>query len=308
MSFKRFKDRGWGVYSLCARSLASSPVGRRAFAAFGRMLWLAYAAPGSPLRRTMSSFATTIGAKSPRRLFAGFSQGLALGLYRMERLRLGHGAEIDAALEIPERDRLTALAQEKGAVLVMPHTHGSLPMVRGLGRHFEVLMLIRTTRDEARSASQHTYYDRMGCEIVDVRRENDASVARAVIRALRQGRIVVGTGDLIRKPPPPDAPYDKTKGLVRAEAFGQPLGAPGWPARFALKAGAPLIPVMIDQTEGEIVLHLGPVAEGEDVVSVTRNWVSSIEDFLRRHPTDWTFVFDRRWSRLLRAAAEARRS
>ncbi len=191
-------------------------------------------------------------------------------------------------------------------MVVMPHTNGSLSMVRGLARDFDVLMLVRSTRDSARSTSQHTYYAPLGCEILDVRRAGDAVVARAVLRALRNGRIVIVTGDLIKKAPPPDAPVDKASDLIRAEAFGQPLGAPGWPARLALRAGAPLMPVMIEQTADRVRLHLGPVVKGEDVVDATREWVRGMVEFLAAYPSDWAFVFDRRWSRLLAAAAEHR--
>ena len=310
LNFKQFKDRIWGAYSLGASSLAAAPapIGRAGFAAFARLLWLAYAAPGSPLRRTMAAFSETIGAGPPRRIFGGYARGFTRGLYLMERLRGGHEAEIDALLDIPERDRLADLASERGALLVMAHAHGSLPMVRALGRHFPVLMVVKTTKDGARSESQHVYYGRMGCEILDVRRTGDASVARAVLKSLREGRIVVGTGDLIQKPPPLDAPIDRERDAVRAEAFGQPIGAPGWPARFALKAGAPLLPVMVEETGSRLVLHLGPVAEGKDVVTVTRDWFAGLEAMLRRYPSDWTFVFDRRWSQLLERAAAARRA
>lgn len=306
MSFKRFKDRTWGAYSLFARTLAAAPggLGQRGFAATGKLLWLAYVAPGSPLRLTMNAFAEVVGTGPPRLVFSRFVHGLMLGLYRMERLRLGHEAEIDALLDIPERGRLDAMLERGGAMLVMPHANGSLPMVCGLGRHYPLLMLVKTTRSPKRSASQHAYYERMGCEILDVRRTGEARVARTVVRALRDRRIVVVTGDLIQKAPSED--IDKARDLVRAEAFGQPLGAPGWPARFALRAGAPLLPVMIEQTDARIVLHLGRIAGDGDVAAVTRDWVAQMEGYLRRYPSDWTFVFDRRWSRLLGAAARER--
>lgn len=308
MNFKTFKDRAWSTASLGAGILASTPapIGRNIFAASGKALWLGYLAPASPLRSTMGSFCAVIGKGPPRRLFADFASGFMLFLYRMERLRRGHTAEIDSLLDIPERDRLERLLQSGGLMMVMPHTNGSLSMVRGLGRHFDVLMLVRTTRDSARAASQHTYYAPLGCEILDVRRASEASVARAVMKALRSGRIVIVTGDLIKKPPPAEAPIDKASDLVRAEAFGQPLGAPGWPARFALRAGAPLVPVMVEQTADKVVLHLGPTVEGDDVVVATREWVRGMADFLARYPSDWAFVFDRRWARLLAAAASER--
>ncbi len=112
MNFKTFKDRAWSTASFGARVLASAPapVGRGIFAASGKALWLAYLAPRSPLRATMRSFSAVIGKGPPRRLFADFARGFALFLYRMERLRLGHTAEIDPLLEVAERGRASRRA------------------------------------------------------------------------------------------------------------------------------------------------------------------------------------------------------
>ena len=63
---------------------------------------------------------------------------------------------------------------------------------------------------------------------------------------------------------------------------------------------------MIEQTDKRIVLHLGQPATGSDVVAATRDWISQMEVLLRRYPTDWAFMFDRRWSKLLATAAGTR--
>ncbi len=310
MSFKLFKDRFWGVASAGTRLVAAAPapIGRTAFGAAGWLMWLAWIMPGSQARIAMSAFSATIANGPPKTLFSKFSKGFMLFLYRMERLRLGHHQEIDGLLDLPEADRLETLLQASGVMLVMPHTNGSLAMVRGLSQRYPVLMLVRTTRKDKRSESQHSYYEQLGCDLLDVRRASQASVARSVISALREKRIVVVTGDLIKKPPPVDAPVDKQNDLVRAEAFGQPLGAPGWPARLALRAGAPLLPVMIEQTDQSVILHLGEAARGEDVLSATNHWVMELSRLIAAHPSDWAFVFDRRWSRLLQDSARSRRT
>jgi hypothetical protein len=42
------------------------------------------------------------------------------------------------------------------------------------------------------------------------------------------------------------------------------------------------------------------------VATATQSWVHGLAEFLAQHPSDWAFVFDRRWSALFEAAAKAR--
>ena len=127
-------------------------------------------------------------------------------------------------------------------------------------------------------------------------------VARKVLSALNDGRLVVGTIDRIRMVPPSLAPINSASDTVRALAFGQPIGITGWPARFALKAGVPIIPATVVQTEDTISLCLGAsIQPCEDLLETTQQWLGELERLLRAHPEEWTFALDKYWSRALRA-------
>ena len=308
-SFTRFKDRISGTANAASKWLGAAPKPVRAvgYGVLRGSLWLIYFFPRSHLRKTAGNYAPAIGQDNPRRLYGGFVDGLTRTAYRMELLGQGRGSEIDALLQIPEQDRLERLVAEGGgALLLMPHCHGSLLMVRGLAERYPLLFLMRAPKDEARAAMQMRFFDQMSCEVVDVRRSNEATVARAVLRSLRKGKIVIGAVDRIRKAPSENEPVSKTEDNVRVSVFGQVAGFVGWPARFAAKAGVPILPVMVEHTDDAIRLHLGePITAGE-IQATTQAWVIALEGFFNRFPLDWIFVYDKHWARLLEVRANQR--
>jgi KDO2-lipid IV(A) lauroyltransferase len=166
-------------------------------------------------------------------------------------------------------------------------------------------MLVRESKKDSRAAAQRTYYDHLGCPCIDVRRTGDAAVARAVLKALRQGGVVVGVVDRIQAAPPADAPFDKARDMVRVTSFGEPVGMVGWPLRFASRPGSPVLPAMVRQTETSIILELDqPVARTDDLQSGTQEIASALEALVRRFPRDWLFVYDKHWRNVLQRAAQ----
>lgn len=282
-------------------AIAPKPVQDAGYALVRATLWLAYVLPGSPLQGTASAFLIASKRAPPRQLYRGFVDRFILALRRMEVLRLGRTDEIDALLRIPDRPRLDDLLKNRsGVMLVMPHCHASVLMVRGLAARFPTLMLMRGPRNESRAITQRPYYAHIGCELLDVRCNSDMVVARAVIKALRQGRIVVGIVDRISAAPPADAPVNKRTDTIRAIAFGQPVGVVGWPARFAEKCRAPILPVMVEQTSEALTLHIGDAITPGCPVRTTQAFVTALEQFCRQFPMDWGFVYDKQWARVLR--------
>jgi len=277
------------------------PVQNAGYVMVRGVLWIAYYLPGSPLHGTASDLSRTVKKGPPRRLYRGFVARFILALRRMEVLRLGRTDEIDSLLRIPDRARLDALLKDQsGVMLVMPHCHGSVLMVRGLAIHYPTLMLIRGPAKESRAKTQKPYYAHIGCELLDVRCSSDMVVARGVIRAMKQGKIVVGIVDRISEAPPEDTPVNKSTDTIRAHAFGQPVGFVGWPARFAEKCNAPILPVMVEQSAEALTLHIGDAIPPGCPVQTTQAFVSALEQFCRQFPMDWGFVYDKHWARVLR--------
>ncbi|MCG6883696.1 MAG: hypothetical protein LJE62_08095 [Silicimonas sp.] len=309
MSFTKTKDRIWVAYDIFAAWLArrSMPVRKIGYGIFGAVLWIAYRLPNSKVRATFEALARHVGRDDTTRLFRDYVRGFLLGINRIEQVRHGHTDAIDAMFDFPEKARLDALLEKGGVVLAIPHTHASLAMGRGLARHYPVLALVRATQNPRRAASEHEIYENLGSEFFEVRTANPTLVARKVLKALKDGRIVIGTVDRIRNAPPEDAPVEVAGDLVRARAFDQPIGIAGWPARFAAKAGVPIIPVTVTQTPEKISLVLGrEITPTEDPVETTQAWVSALEELLRAHPDEWIFSLDRHWSEVLRGLKERR--
>jgi len=306
-SFTKFKDRIWGGFDASLRALARSPgwVRTIAYGGLQGVFLLAYLLPGSPLAPTARDFAKLLGRKDPFTLHRRFSQQFACGLRRMEMLRNGEGDRLESLLQIPDADVIDqALAGGRGAVLVMPHCHASIAMVRGLGARYPVLMLVRESSKGARAEKQRSYYDHLGCPCVDVRRTPDGTVAREVLKALRGGKLVVGVVDRIQNAPPAQIGYDKERDSVRVTAFGQPVGWPGWPARFADRAGSPILPAMVTQSKDAMVLRLGTPLSSGPLEPTTRKIATALEALIRSAPEEWVFLYDKHWRRVLRAAAQ----
>jgi len=302
-SFTKFKDRISGVVDSLFRrvALAPKPVQIIVYSLLRGLFWLLYIIPGSYLRKTAMAYAAAVEQGPPRKIYSGFANGFLLFVQRIELLSQGRTDIIDQLLKIPEQERFDAiLAEHKGAILAMPHCHGSLLMVRGLSARYPVLMLIREPKNDIRAASQRRYFTHMGCEVLDVRRSNEGTVARTVLKALRKGKIVIGTVDRIKKAPPSSQPVSKTDDNVRAMAFGQPVGIAGWPARFSEKCKVPILPVMVEHTPDAVTLHIGEPIIATDTIATTQKWLSALEQFFRRFPGNWIFVYDKHWSRLLR--------
>lgn len=302
-SFTRFKDRTSSSLYAASNWLSRqpAPVQKTGFAVLRGFFWLIYIVPGSHMRKTAVALCAACGQTSPAAIYGQFVDGVLLFAERIELLSQGRTDAIDRMLEIPRQDRLDAIVrQHRGAIVALPHCHGALLMVRGLASRYDTLMLIREPKQEARAAAQRRYFANLGCDILDVRRSNEAVVARTVLKALRDGKLVIGAVDRIREAPPETEPVTKSRDTVRAHAFGKPVGAAGWPARFAAKCKVPIVPVIVEQTPAAVILHLGEPVAASDVLSTTQAWLSALERLFIRFPGQWIFVYDKHWSRLLR--------
>lgn len=303
MSFTRTKDRIWSGYDIVAAWLARqpAPVRRLGYGVFGVVLWTAYCLPGNKVRPTFEALARQVGRPAPRHLFGEYVRGFLRGIGRVEQVRHGMTDAVDAMLRIPDEARLRALLARGGVILAIPHTHASLAMGRGLARRHPILAIVRSTANPKRAASEWEIYENLGCEFLDIRLAPPTIVARRILAALKEGRLVVGTVDRIHNAPPEDDPVNAAWDKVRAHAFGEPIGIAGWPARFGLKAGATILPATVVQTDDEISLVLGEeVTPGDDLVQTTQAWVDSLEALFRAHPEEWTFALDKFWSQVLR--------
>lgn len=301
MGFARTKDRIFAGYEMFSGWLARRPlwVRKTVYAGFGGAFWAAYLFPGSSIRPTMAGLASHVGESSPARLFGGYVRRFLSGTEMAERVRHGRGSDIADILDIPDKARLDRLLATGGVFLALPHLHASVAMSQCLARSYPVLAVVSLTRNKDRAAAQRALYSQLGCAFLDVRSEEPGTVARQILRALRDGKIVAGTVDRIQTAP--DVPFDKARDLVRATAFGSPVGVGAWPTRFAGKVGAHVVPAIVEQTGGRLRLVLGrEVSPDADIVASTQEWVTELERLLKSRPQEWQFSVDKHWSRVLR--------
>lgn len=302
MGFSRTKDRVFAGYETLSGWLSRRPrpVRMGVYKTFGGVFWAAYLLPGNSVRPTMVALARRVGVASPAALFRRYVRHFLTGTDLAEQLRHGFGAELDMRLSIPDKARLDALLADRGVFLALPHLHASFAMVHCLSQQYPMLAVVSLTRNPDRARAQRALYARAECEILDVRSESPQAVARAILGALKAGKIVAGTVDRIQHAPAD--PVDRARDVVRAEAFGTAVGFGGWPTRFAAKAGAPILPAMVTQADDGVSLILGEATvPTEDLSASTQAWVSELERLVSTHPHEWAFCLDKHWSRVLRA-------
>lgn len=300
MGFTKTKDRAFNTYNVFAGWLARRPrpVRLGVYSVVGLVMWITYLLPGNRVRPTIVALSKHVSEPSPRKLFGRYVQRFITGLDLAERVRHGFGAEVDGLLTIDDKERFDALHQRGGMFLALPHLHASIAMSRALAKSYKVLLIIRLTTNKKRAEAQRRLFEQLGCEFLDARNEPPSSVARKTMRALRDGKIVIGTVDRIR--PPPDGDVNAARSQVRATIFGQVVGVESWPTRFATEAKVPVVPATIQQTEDGIRLHPGKdVWPGHNIVESTQCWVDELEKLLRAYPGDWSFSLDKHWSRVL---------
>lgn len=306
MGFSTTKDRTFAVYDKVSGWIARrpAPLRRMAYGVFGGILWVAYALPGNLVRPTMTALARHADRASSTGMFRGFVRKFIAGTDMTEQVRHGFGTTLDGALTIPDKERLDAYVANGGLFLALPHLHASLAMTRCLAQSYDILAVVSLTRNANRAEAQKALYAQVDGDFLDARNEEPAKVARSILKALKAGKVVVGTVDRIQNAP--ETAFDKENDVVRVEAFGQPVGYGGWPTRFAAKAGAPLVPAMVTQNaDGGISLVLGNAAVPTgDVQEATQVWVSELERLVKTHPEEWAFSLDKHWSRVLLADAD----
>jgi lauroyl/myristoyl acyltransferase len=136
------------------------------------------------------------------------------------------------------------------------------------------------------------YLKKLGPKFILSYNSAPTTVVRHISRALQEGEIVVGTTDVIA--PGPDT--------VEVRMFGQPVHSPGWPTKIAARFNVPILPGFIHIDGEQIKLLADHSYLDADLQRSTQRWASSFERWFQQYPSDWLFMLDKRWSRVLAAA------
>ncbi|OGV75478.1 MAG: hypothetical protein A3K19_29245 [Lentisphaerae bacterium RIFOXYB12_FULL_65_16] len=265
-----------------------------------------YYVPGSHGRRTARDICRVAGRTDPRQVFSGMMDGLSFALSTFGRILHDKTGAVADLLSLDEHAVATFAEVQKtygACIVVLPHCAASLVSAPGLRRNFNMLLLVRESSSETRGRYQEEYFGHFGTDLLFVRRTAPATVARTILGALKDGKFVLALTDRVAyfKGQDTDEKYD----TVRVKIFGQDVMLGAWPARFSLKRQVPIVPGYIRLENGRII---GSVAEpyiAKDLISGTQEWVRYFEQSIRQYPADWPFMLDKRWSKIIAAAAAA---
>ena len=255
-----------------------------------------YFAPRSHVRRTARNFCRLTERADPRKLYFQLIDNVVRSCRLFGQLmRHGPDAVADQTDFAETSLAICHEAFEKAgtAIFVVPHCAGSVLSAARLGKEFPTVILARESKSPRRSRIMLKYLEKLGPELLQVRRSDPTSIARGILRAFRSGQFVVGTTDLARR----------KADTLEVEMFGKSVWVPDWPARFSARRGVPIIPGYVHMENGRIRMIAGEPFVEKDVSVATQRWASFFEENIRRYPEDWLFMFDKRWARVLAEAA-----
>lgn len=297
IKFRRVKDlAAWPIHAVLRMP---EWIARPAFGSVGLAAKSYYFVPGSHARRTARNFCALIGRSDPRAMyFEMVSKAVRAGTLFGRLIRDGRDAvagELDMGGDVLSIcDDLRS--EGRGAIFVVPHCVGSVLSTAGFAKRYPTVVLLRESRNPQRSGILKQYLEKLGAEIFYVRRTEPTTVARGILRALHERKFIIGTTDLLRK----------NEDSAEVKIFGQSIRMVAWPARFGIRRGAPLVPTYVRVDGGRIALELAPPFLGKDVESATQRWAAHFEEWFRQHPSDWIFMYDKRWAKVIADAARTR--
>ena len=203
-----------------------------------------------------------------------------------------HGEIIDKKIYIEGKDRLEkALKGGKGAILVSAH-FGNFPLMllRLVKEGFATHAIMRPTRDQVIEKDFATLRSKYGLGTI-YSHPRTACVARS-LKALRNNELLF-------------IPLDQnfgTKGGVFVKFFGQKAATATGPAVFAMRTGAPIIPIFTlrDKNGRNKVIVEEPffieTKENDEATIFTciERLTNVIEGYIRKYPAEWGWMH-RRW-------------
>jgi len=280
-----------GLFVLAPRLRTESCV--RVADAVGIVLRLLYFIPFTRFRAAPRDL-WRIGANAagPKEIYHGFVQGVVFALKAYVRLyKEGLDAIIgDIVFEEGASERLASLREQYGAVIcVVPHCAGSVLAAGRFTRALPTFVLVREPKWERRRHIQVDFLRLLGLRLLLLRGLSKVRRSRRILQALREGYVLIGTTDLARR----------SSDSIEVAMFGTRVALPAWPARFAIRRRVPIVPSYVRVHNGRIRVACGEPIVGADPTEVTARWAAAFERDILDTPSDWVFMFDKRWKRIL---------
>lgn len=197
-----------------------------------------------------------------------------------------------------------AVARGKGVVLASPHLFGHEMAAAWIHRRHPVVAVVRESKDPVRAGLKQRWYEATGMETCfRARHSSVVADTLAYLRPLRAGKVLGITPDVLVPP---------RKGMA-VRIFGRSVCLSPGIVLLALRSGAALVTCLghwksdpAAPGKARAVLSFSEPrwlpggAGGEHVLREgLQTWVSSLEQYLFRHPENWMFWMDKRWTRVL---------
>jgi len=222
-----------------------------------------------------------------KRCFENFGQGMIEVLYS-----LPHPEMVAQKVSFQGKEHLDrALAKNRGVVAVTAH-FGNFPLMMMACVHqgYRTSSIIRHSRDEKLSAYLHK--KRLAAGLITIYATPRRSCVAQSLKELREGGLLF-------------IPIDQNFGSgggVYVDFFGKKAATATGPAVFAMRTGAPIVPMFIvRQDDGTHVVMIEPPIEvnpeGEEKETLRGGMAeitAVIERYVRRYPHEWAWMH-RRW-------------
>jgi lauroyl/myristoyl acyltransferase len=298
MRFRTVKDAIARPLHRFGHLLAGTPrsLGQAVLSPIGAAAKAAYFVPGGHLSRTVGNFCRVTGRTDPWPVYDRMVDNILSALLHFARLHRHGRSELLAQITIAPAVEagMQRLRQDgKGGIIVVPHCIGAVLSSAKLSTVCPTVLLVKEPRDPGRCELMLDYVRKIGPEYILARHTPPATIMRQIVRALHDGKIVVGTTDLV------NAGDDS----VETQIFGRRIFSPGWPARLSARFNAPILPGYIHMDGQQIILLGDESFLEEDINRGTQIWASSFEKYFRQYPSDWAFMLDKNWARVLANAA-----
>lgn len=261
--------------------------------------------PGSSLRASCVALAR-IGDRRGYRLAPGqvareFIDSVQAVLLNGMELHHGGAAAVlpRARLDPPDSALLQGLLERYGGVVgAVTHNPGSIFSSIRVSHELPTLLISRNSSSVRRTRIALDFYEKMEVRVLMVRGGNPMQLTRACLRALKSKTVVVATLDAVYRQP----------NKVMLPVFGEPVGLAPWASRIAVQAKVPIVPTYV-VTEGRTArVRLGEPLVPTSTEEGMRHYMAFFERMILEHPASWSFLADKRWRKVLIAAAAGTRS
>lgn len=248
---------------------------------------LAGALPSPPRNRARRHLAEVFTERSPRahaRITSAMFRHLARCAVEVlhQTSLLEHGDRVHVPPSVHDLLR-EALAGGRGAIVATAHLGNWELFAQVVAREYPTTAVAKPAYDPRITRLLHRHRTEHGLEVIWRRRQEPLATARALLRALRGGRLVAFLVDQNTRVPSVVVPF-----------FGRPARTPSAPAAMALRRELPLLVCWMTLEGRRYVVHAVKLEAKGSIEAITARINAVLEHAIAEHPEQWVW-FHQRW-------------